>query len=237
VGKAAEGINVRYGDMKHGEEVCRCVRLCVFIYNPKLFKLFMDLARRYGLTFNVPNSVDELVSCNTLLVDEEGVRVLKLSDRSFKHLDPIVVNRNSIVRAVLKLAGVNEPITLLIGIDIGNRIAYAMFANNVMVKHGYVADVKGFEDVVNEMQRTIRPYRTVVKIGYSRNKYIAGKVSELASRLKEVFEADVLIVNEEGTSKGTNFNFLGHLSRDVRAATNIAFKQAFKECNDSERCF
>lgn len=199
------------------------VRVKVFIYNPRIFRLFLDCARRYGLEFSVPDTP----SCakeEVLVVDEEAIKLLNIRCGNY-----VIVNESNIESIIAKLMGIRESPVITVGLDLGSKIAYAILADNKLIDFGYVTT----EDLISKLsrlKRVLNPKKIITRIGMPSSDELINKLKEISEKLLEI-GAEVYIVNEERSSSPSKLirsfgDITGNLikNKDINAALNLALR-------------
>ncbi len=184
---------------------------------------FMDLARSLGIRYSVPEPFTKRIKADIVVIDEECLSNYLVDSKA-----AYLVNNDNLKTIALELAGLREVGTLLVGIDVGSLIAYAVFANNKLVKSGKVRNSRDLINVLEELKESIKPLRTVVKIGESVLSSNTNNLMDLVENLVDLGYS-VYIVEENETSRNAPSMLRGDIKdKDVNAAVNIALKDGLK---------
>ncbi len=219
------------------------VNIKVFIYNPKLFREFIRLAKEYGITFSVINDLcSELntQSKDTLLViDSEATRVIMTECRiNLRNITGKVVTLrgvHDVKRVILETLGVGGKPVILCGIDLGKEIAYAILSNDVLVDLGYSKDIDEFINKLKSVVSELEPKRVIVRVGEPSDRRLINLAFEILSRcLLEGFET--YLVNEARSSKELSNYLVPSIKglavpkdSNLRAALALALREGKRE--------
>ncbi len=204
----------------------------VMICDPKLMRKFVKTAKTVGLSYEVPMDlrVKPKYVNHFVIVDEECMKythVQKVIEELKANV--VVVNEDNITSQTLKILGINHVEVLTLGVDIGRRLAYAMFADDMLIDVGFVENPKELMSKLDEVVNDLKPSKTVVKVGVTE-----GRGTELISDLFKFVASknlQIILVDEANTSKETTSYYVkayGVRDKDLRAAINIALKDGIK---------
>jgi hypothetical protein len=201
--------------------------VAIFIYNPRILKTLLDIAKDYGIEFYVP---EDLTSINDeLLVDTEGLNILKdlVNGKELKYY--LINSKQSIYKFILKTFGVKDVKVLQVGIDLGSKLAYVIVCDNILLKAGYVDSLDDLILIIEDFKNYLKPDKVVVKLGntpYSSDWSLDRVLSRLVS-----LGFEVMIIDESRSSHKTQVRVYGFKTRftaDIYAALNIVFRDGVK---------
>jgi hypothetical protein len=201
--------------------------VAIFIYNPRILKTLLDIAKDYGIEFYVP---EDLTSINDeLLVDTEGLNILKdlVNGKELKYY--LINSKQSIYKFILKTFGVKDVKVLQVGVDLGSKLAYVIVCDNVLLKAGYVDSLDDLILIIEDFKNYLKPDKVVVKLGntpYSSDWGLDRVLSRLVS-----LGFEVMIIDESRSSHKTQVRVYGFKTRftaDIYAALNIVFRDGVK---------
>jgi hypothetical protein len=201
--------------------------VAIFIYNPRILKTLLDIAKDYGIDFYVP---EDLTSINDeLLVDTEGLNILKdlVNGKELKYY--LISSKQSIYKFILKTFGVKDVKVLQVGVDLGSKLAYVIVCDNILLKAGYVDSLDDLILIIEDFKNYLTPDKVVVKLGntpYSNNWGLDRVLSRLVS-----LGFEVMIIDESRSSHKTQVRVYGFKTRftaDIYAALNIVFRDGVK---------
>lgn len=201
--------------------------VAIFIYNPRILKTLLDIAKDYGIEFYVP---EDLTSINDeLLVDTEGLNILKdlVNGKELKYY--LISSKQSIYKFILKTFGVKDVKVLQVGVDLGSKLAYVIVCDNVLLKAGYVDSLDDLILIIEDFKNYLKPDKVVVKLGntpYSSDWGLDRVLSRLVS-----LGFEVMIIDESRSSHKTQVRVYGFKTRftaDIYAALNIVFRDGVK---------
>lgn len=136
-----------------------------------------------------------------LLVDREGHKLLRNQSKIIESMcNVIVVPESDVEKIVITLLGIVTEHVLVIGIDLGKRIAYAIIANHLVVDVGYKDDYRKLVERINELKRKLKPKKVIVRIGMPLSKDLIDTLSSLTEELLRM-NYDVYVVSEVRSSK------------------------------------
>jgi hypothetical protein len=201
--------------------------VAIFIYNPRILKTLLDIAKDYGIEFYVP---EDLTSINDeLLVDTEGLNILKdlVNGKELKYY--LISSKQSIYKFILKTFGVKDVKVLQVGVDLGSKLAYVIVCDNVLLKAGYVDSLDDLILIIEDFKNYLKPDKVVVKLGntpYSSDWGLDRVLSRLVS-----LGFEVMIIDESRSSHKTQVRVYGFKTRftaDIYAALNIVFRDGVR---------
>jgi hypothetical protein len=201
--------------------------VAIFIYNPRILKTLLDIAKDYGIEFYVP---EDLTSINDeLLVDTEGLNILKdlVNGKELKYY--LISSKQSIYKFILKTFGVKDVKVLQVGVDLGSKLAYVIVCDNILLKAGYVDSLDDLILIIEDFKNYLKPDKVVVKLGntpYSSDWGLDRVLSRLVS-----LGFEVMIIDESRSSHKTQVRVYGFKTRftaDIYAALNIVFRDGVK---------
>jgi hypothetical protein len=201
--------------------------VAIFIYNPRILKTLLDIAKDYGIEFYVP---EDLTSINDeLLVDTEGLNILKdlVNGKELKYY--LINSKQSIYKFILKTFGVKDVKVLQVGVDLGSKLAYVIVCDKILLKAGYVDSLDDLILIIEDFKNYLKPDKVVVKLGntpYSSDWGLDRVLSRLVS-----LGFEVMIIDESRSSHKTQVRVYGFKTRftaDIYAALNIVFRDGVK---------
>lgn len=218
----------------------------MFIFNPRIFREFIKVAREYNMDFEVINDIcDYLRHINesrVLIIDKEGINIIKsicssnqLNKLSNIEGNLIILEHLKDVRKVIlsTLGGSTKPV-LICGIDIGKKLAYAILSNDILVEFGYCATPEDVIKRIKQVSLEISPQRIIVQVGKPSNKELVDVAYYLLSlSLDEGFET--YLVDESKSSKEIS-NYLKPSLKgiaipkdnNIRAAISLALRRVYR---------
>ncbi|MCD6428951.1 MAG: hypothetical protein J7L12_04995 [Desulfurococcales archaeon] len=209
----------------------RGVRVCVFIYNPRLFRKFKDIAERFAIEYSVPSSLEDLENYDLIVVDEEARQLLESSNKRLGNRPKIVVVSNeedviSLISGIITGSGGSTQY-LIVGVDLGSKIAYAVFADNILISVGISLDPNDFLATLSKLKRALKPSRAVIKIGLPGSDELYQLLLKL---LKVAIDCgyEAYVIDESKTTAKPLPRFRGlknvRTTKDINAAVNIALR-------------
>ncbi|OYT49137.1 MAG: hypothetical protein B6U85_00245 [Desulfurococcales archaeon ex4484_42] len=136
-----------------------------------------------------------------LIVDKEGYAIISTRSGRIKHSCEILnISKGDIEKAIITLLGVVTEHIMIIGIDLGKRIAYAVIADHTVIDVGYKDDYKELVSRINELKNKLKPKKVIVRIGMPLSKDLIDVLSSLTEELLRL-NYDVYVVNEVKSSK------------------------------------
>jgi hypothetical protein len=201
--------------------------VAIFIYNPRILKTLLDIAKDYGIEFYVP---EDLTSINDeLLVDTDGLNILKdlVNGKELKYY--LISSKQSIYKFILKTFGVKDVKVLQVGVDLGSKLAYVIVCDNILLKAGYVDSLDDLILIIEDFKNYLKPDKVVVKLGntpYSSDWGLDRVLSRLVS-----LGFEVMIIDESRSSHKTQVRVYGFKTRftaDIYAALNIVFRDGVR---------
>jgi len=161
------------------------------------------------------------------LADREGLRYLERARvkvvgtliRVSPSEDPMCIA----LRAIVASLGVSDPSPLIVGIDLGDNIGVALIAGRAVVFAKSVRNHYRALDLVCSSLRCVESQRKIVRVGIPRKE--CPEYEKLVESLARALDEDVELelVPEARSSKLRSYiGGLGKLSKDARAAINIA---------------
>jgi hypothetical protein len=201
--------------------------VAIFIYNPRILKTLLDIAKDYGIEFYVPEDLTSID--DELLVDTEGLNILKdlVNGRELKYY--LISSKQSIYKFILKTFGVKDVKVLQVGVDLGSKLAYVIVCDNVLLKAGYVDSLDDLILIIEDFKNYLKPDKVVVKLGntpYSSDWGLDRVLSRLVS-----LGFEVMIIDESRSSHKTQVRVYGFKTRftaDIYAALNIVFRDGVR---------
>ncbi|RLG77056.1 MAG: hypothetical protein DRO14_02900 [Thermoprotei archaeon] len=207
------------------------LKVCAFIYNPRLFRKFKDIAEKFAIEYSVPNTMEDIENYDIVIVDEEAHQLIERSSKCVKKGPKIAVVSSeedmiSLISSII--AGNEENIRyLVVGVDLGSKIAYAVFADNLLISVGITLDLNDFLATLSKLRTALRPSRAVIKIGLPGSDELYQLLLKLLkAALRYGYEA--YIIDESRTTARPLPRFRGlknvRTTKDINAAVNIALK-------------
>lgn len=204
----------------------------VMVCDPKLMRKFVKIAKIVGLSYEVPTDLGigfKHVS-NLVIVDEECRTYLRLQ-KVLEGLkaEVFTVNEGNVASQVLKILGVDRVEVLTLGVDLGSRLAYAMFADDVLIDVGFAENPKELMSRLDEVISDLKPLKTVVKVGVTESRGLEF-VNDLLKFIS-MKNLQVFLVDEANTSREATSYYIKAYDirdKDLRAAINIALKDGVK---------
>jgi hypothetical protein len=201
--------------------------VAIFIYNPRILKTLLDIAKDYGIEFYVPEDLTSID--DELLVDAEGLNILKdlVNGRELKYY--LISSKQSIYKFILKTFGVKDVKVLQVGVDLGGKLAYVIVCDNILLKAGYVDSLDDLIPIIEDFKNYLKPDKVVVKLGntpYSSDWSLDRVLSRLVS-----LGFEVMIIDESMSSHKTQVRVYGFKTRftaDIYAALNIVFRDGVR---------
>ncbi len=200
-------------------------RVAVAICNPRIMRRFKELADRMKVTYTVPDIGERVVEADIVIADEECAEhyVLKAGE-------VIKVAEGDIRQAILCIIGKEEVSVLSVGIDLGSRLAYAVFADENLIAADYAMSYVELLKVINELTTELAPARVEVKVGIpTTDEYYDWLPDFLMGAID--MGVDVYLVEEDKTSSKPLRSFPGVTyvkSKDIDAAINIVFREGIR---------
>ncbi len=195
-------------------------RVQVFVLNPRLFRRVIDVLRNSGVSFEVPDSPESLR--DIVIVDKEFLRMFGSPKAESVFVVEGAEDAEALIRRVLGI----EKKSVLIGVDIGAKIAYVIIRGNVIVKYGKVSSVNEFRaaiaGAVAGTGRTVCHARVGVPASPELRE-VAYEVSELLLELG----CEVRLTEEFKSSSERPPPLVGAekiKDSDIRAAINLALR-------------
>lgn len=189
--------------------------------NPRLFRKVIDTFRKAGIAFEVPDSPDSL--SGLAIVDEEFV---KLFGEPKKAEDVIVVKSvNDVDALIWKVLGVEEK-SVLVGVDVGAKIAYAIIKGNVVIEYGKVSTVKEFRKIMSKLLKGNAGSACFAGVGVPASPELKEIAYEISEALLEL-GCDVKLTEEFRSSSERPPPLVGSdnvKDSDIRAAINLALR-------------
>ncbi len=185
--------------------------------------------KNYDIRLFIPDDVKSLKNCNELLVDREGLDILKdyLDINSLNYY--LISDDASIYRFVVRVFGVENVKVLQVGVDIGRRLAYVVLCDSLLLKAGYALSPKDLIEDLRRLREFLTPSETVVKVGSS----IVNGGLKVNYLMRELLTSgfEVMVI-DENSSSSKMWNILsGYKTRfttDIHAALNIAFREGIR---------
>lgn len=185
--------------------------------------------KNYNIKLFVPNDVKSLKNYRELLVDREGLSILKdyLDINTLNYY--LVDGNDSIYKFIVRVFGIEDVKVLQVGVDVGRRLAYAILCDNLLLKAGYVSRLRDLIEDLRRLKEILTPSETIVKIGSS----TAGSDQKVNYIMRELITSgfEVIVINEDNSSSKV-WNILNgyktKFTTDMHAALNIAFRDGIK---------
>jgi phage-related holin len=200
----------------------------VFIYDPRLFRKFLERARSLRINVRVPMGLDDIKAEGVLIVDKEGLRIVENRIRHGVKVE--VIDEKNLDKKLLEVLGLKKVSTLIVGVDIGRKIAYAVFADYILVGTGYVNNAIELLNKLTELREALTPFKAIVRIGMPGPDHLYNTLSNILELLAKSDFETYLVDEEKSTSrplqsiKGLSKKF----PMDINAAINIALRSGFK---------
>lgn len=149
------------------------------------------------------------------------------------------ISKDNIEELVINLLDIVTEHTLIVGIDLGKRIAYAIIADHLIIDVGYKNNYKDVIERVNELKSKLKPKKVIVRIGMPLSKNLIEVLSPMTEELLRM-NHEVYIVSEVRSSKELEVpttllersfkNIPKNLlkSDDIRAAIILALRSGIK---------
>lgn len=191
------------------------------ICDPRLMKKFVKLADELGLTYSVPSSLETKVSADIIIIDDECLEHYEINSST-----AYLVANDNVKNIVSEIAGVRKASVLMVGVDLGASIAFAVFADKELVNVGKVRKTEDFFQKLNEIVDFVEPRKVIVKVGLPETSSVDNVIGEILDGLLRMGYVTYL-VDESGTSVETPRIVLRGLDvkdDDILAAINIALR-------------
>jgi len=195
------------------------------ICDPKIMRKFVKLADELGLTYSVPKSFETKVLADIIVIDEECLEHYEINSSTAY----LVVNDN-VKSIVSEIAGVRKASVLMIGVDLGASIAFAVFADKELINVGKVRKPEEFFWKLKELVDFVEPRKVIVKVGLPETSSVDGIIGEILDGLLRMGYITYL-VDESRTSVETPKIMLRGLNvkdDDILAAINIALRDGMR---------
>lgn len=202
------------------------------ICNPRLMRKFVKIAKTIGLSYEVPTDLDlSLKHVSNLVIIDEECRAYTSLRKVLEELkaEVFVVNEGNIASQTLKILGKDRVEVLTLGIDLGSRLAYAIFADDMLIDVGFTESPKELMIRLDEITGDLKPLKTVVKVGVTESRGLEF-VNDLL-KFMSMKDLQVFLVDESNTSRETTSYYIKAYDvrdKDLRAAINIALKEGFR---------
>ncbi len=194
--------------------------ITVYIDDPRLFLRVLEVLRRRGASFRVPE--DPRPKC-----PESGVVVTDKPELYAGCTRPIVSLENNweerLEEAICLAKGGDKYNAVIVGIDPGDPPTYVIIADDDLLEKGEAEPPILVEQVRKTLAR-IPHERAVIRIGDSGEALASIMDSLIHASLKDI---RIEIVDEHRTSR-SNPRFTEIKDRDVAAAINIAYKKGMR---------
>lgn len=208
-------------------------RLILLVYEPRRFIYVVNRLRKRGVSFSIPDSLDDVSQGDIVYTDDHRVASLLKSNGALVFLDE-KGDDTILEKAVLSMNGKKEYNELSIGIDPGDRFVIVALADGSIVDYSISYSI---DDAVKYVSRvlTVFPARKkLVKIGGG----VGGIV--FLEKLKRVVgnsKIIMMVVDEDNSTPKTGWRnpFIERIissipnstpyRKDLYAATVIALKQ------------
>lgn len=199
--------------------------LKVIVCDPRLMRRFRELASLFKIEYSVPKDPEGTVEGGIVIADQECAELFKIRSDTI-HL----VTSNNLLDTILRLRGINKVKVLIVGLDPGARLAFAIFADDVLIDTGHVTNYTNFIERLDSLVNELKPEKVIVKVGMpSTQEYYTWLSSLLIELIDRTF--DVYLVEETKTSYPPIREFPGinyTRSKDIDAAINIALREGIK---------
>jgi len=208
------------------------LKICVFIYDPRLLRIFKELAKGFPLNYSIPDTLSDITGYDVAIVDKEALRMIGSGTlRQNKNCTVYVVgDEEDLIRVILRVisGGSTDVQHIIAGVDLGSKIAYAILADDVLIGAGAVMTLDEFLNILTKLKRALRPLRAVVKVGLPSS----DALYQLLLRLLEGVTAsgyEVYVIDESRTTLKPLPQFKGlknvRVTKDISAAINIALRE------------
>ncbi|MCD6340580.1 MAG: hypothetical protein J7L51_01330, partial [Desulfurococcales archaeon] len=202
-----------------------------FIYNPRLFRKFKDIAEKFAIEYSVPNTLEDIKNYDIVIADEEAHQLIERNSKCVKKGPKIAVvsSEEDMISLISSIITGNEENTryLVVGVDLGSKIAYAVFADNLLISVGITLDLNDFLATLSKLRTALRPSRAVIKIGLPGS----DELYQLLLKLLKValrYGYEAYIIDESRTTAKPLPCFRGlknvRTTKDINAAINIALR-------------
>jgi len=199
----------------------------IFIYNPRLLRTLLDIGKDYNIEFYVPEDLTGIKG--ELLVDPEGLNILKALVKSEDFKYHLISNKQSIYKFILKIFGIEDVKVLQVGVDLGSKLAYVIVCDNILLKAGYVDSLDDLVLTIEDFRNCLTPNKVIVKLGNTPHSSEWDLDKVLSKLISLGFE--VMIADESKSSYKTQVRVYGFKTRftaDIYAALNLIFRDGVK---------
>ena len=197
----------------------------VVICDPRLMRKFIKLANELGLTYSVPKKVKTNVTADIVIIDNECLDYYEI-DSSVAYL----VTDDNVKSVVSEIAGIRRAMVLMVGVDLGAYIAYAVFADKELIDVGKVRRPENFFQRISELIDIVEPHKVIVKVGMPETNSVDDTLEEIIEGLLRRGYVTYL-VDESRTSIETPKIVLKKLTvkdDDILASINIALRNGIR---------
>lgn len=195
------------------------------ICDPRLMRKFVKLADELGLTYSVPGSSETKVSADIIIIDDECLEHYEINSNT-----AYLVANDNVKNIVSEVAGIRKASVLMVGVDLGANIAFAVFADKELVNVGKVREPKDFFQRLKELVDFVEPRKVIVKVGLPEINDVDNVVGEILEGLLRMGYIAYL-VDESRTSVEAPKMVLRKLTvkdDDILAAINIALRNGMR---------
>ena len=207
------------------------MRVCVFIYNPRLFKKFKNTAEKFAIEYSVPSTLKDLENYDLVIADEEARQLLESSSKCVRNCPKMAVvsSEEDIISLITSIITGSEETTryLVVGVDLGSKIAYAVFADNLLISVGITLDPNDFLATLSKLRRALKPSRAVIKVGLPGSDELYQLLLKLLRAALD-YGYEAYIIDESKTTAKPLPRFRGlknvRTTKDINAAVNIALR-------------
>lgn len=195
-------------------------RIQVFVLNPRVFRRVIEVLRNSGVSFEVPDSPEALR--DIAIVDKEFLQVFG-EPRAENAI--VVEDAKDIENLIRKVLGV-EGKSVLIGVDVGARIAYVIIRGNVIVGYGKVGKVSEFRQAIERALTGTERTACHARVGVPASPELREVAYEVSEVLLEL-GCEVRLTEEFRSSSERPPPLIGTekvKDSDIRAAINLALR-------------
>ncbi len=203
----------------------------MFIYNPRLFRKFKDIAEKFAIEYSVPSTLKDLENYDLVIADEEARQLLESSSKCVRNCPKMAVvsSEEDIISLISSIITGSEESTqyLVVGVDLGSKIAYAVFADNLLISVGITLDPNDFLATLSKLRRALKPSRAVIKVGLPGSDELYQLLLKLLKAALD-YGYEAYIIDESKTTAKPLPRFRGlknvRTTKDINAAVNIALR-------------
>jgi len=197
----------------------------VVVCDPRLMQRFVKLADKLGLIYSVPKEVGVKISAEIIIIDDECLEHYEIDSKV-----AYLVTSNNVENIVSEVAGVKGAAVLMVGVDLGASIAYAVFADKELVSTGKVHRHEDFFRILKELISFIEPHKVIIKIGLSETKDLDKDLNEIIKRSSRAGYVVCLVDESKTTTEPPRITLRKHSVKDddILAAINIALRDGLR---------